>query len=265
MKNLKSTVVALIVVALPFISFGQINNLNIPSDLLMSNQPTSDKTVVLNVLNVESACIQMFASNPSVRAKRLNQNSGNVRMNQGKRTFTLAMVKLQSISSTSDATSFNFGLGCGEEGVDDANVLISSSNGSADRGLSGGGNTPIKLDLPANEILTVSADNMPGSGNKNENYLRVNADRESKATIRIDQDARKGQVIVAVFRVQGNPNPIAVLDPKSASAQSVTVDQDVYVVPIIRPKLVDNAGNKNILFEVGDPHENGRVEIDEEG
>ena len=125
--------------------------------------------------------------------------------------------------------------------------------------------TPVKLDIPANEILTISDGNFPGNGNITQNYLRVNADRSRTATISLERNANQGQVIVVVFRVNGNPNPLAILDPKTFSFHTYTADQDVYVIPFIRPKQIDNGGKTEIHFEVGDPHENGQVEVEEEG
>jgi hypothetical protein len=69
---------------------------------------------------------------------------------------------------------------------------------------------------------------------------------------------------VGIYRVNGNPNPLAVLDPKSFSSLDYTADQDVLVIPMIRPKQIENGAKTEIHFEVGDPHENGQVEVEEE-
>lgn len=261
--KIKSNLSLLTFLLMPAFVFSQITNLNIPNDLCITSQPSQGKEITYSVIMVESACLEMMAANPNTNAKRLE--SGKTRMTESQRSSIIGVVKLQSINTEGSKKSLNFGLKCAEAGDDDANVLIEFGNKPADDFTRGPGMTPIKLNIPANQVLTVADGNFPADGNITQNYLRVNADRNRTATFNIEKNENQGQVIVGIYRVNGNPNPLAILDPKTFTFHSYTADQDVFVVPLIRPKQVDNGGKTEIHFEVGDPHENGQVEVEEEG
>lgn len=235
---------------------------NIPNDLCFTSQPSVDKAVSYNVTLLKNECVNMFASNPSRDAKKLSL--GRTSMDNNARSSIIAAAKLTSVSTSSLVKSYNFGLGCGEAGVDDANVNVVYSGNAANSSSFNGGNTPFRLIIPASDILTITGNDTPDNPNTSQDYLKVAASSGNTATVSISTNDNQGQVFVAIFLAQGSPNPVAILDPKSTTALSFTTDKDIFVVPLIRPKLKVINGVRNIVFEVGDPESNAIAEDDDE-
>ena len=260
MRNLTIRSMAMIICLMAFglNAISQQQNLNIPNDLCFTSQPSVDKAVNYNVTLLRNECINIFASNPNTNARKLNM--GATTMANNARSSLIAPVRLTSISTSSGNKSYNFGPACGEAGVDDANVIINYTGNSGSTSTFGGGNTPFRLLIPATEILTVTGNNTPDNSNVTQDYLKVEASSTNTATISIATNVNQGQVIIAIFLAQGNPNPVALIDPKSTTGLSYTTDEDVFVVPLIRPKLKVVNGVRKIVFEVGDPEENGTVD-----
>jgi hypothetical protein len=234
----------------------------VPDELCMSTQPTISTTVQYNVTLLLGDCIHMYGTNPGENA--VEMGLGLTDMTQGLKATIIATARLNSITSDSSGTQqFNFGNNCGEDDADDANVIIHYSGLQASEEQMVEGTTSFRLPVSSENILVVTGNNTPLNPDSSEDFIQVNASRTNTATVSINTNEKQGQVYIAIIKAEGYPFPIALLNPKSTDNLSFTVDQNVYVVPMIKPKFVRVGTESSVIFEVGDPRKNGKAEVEE--
>ncbi|NNE27260.1 MAG: hypothetical protein HKN09_10485 [Saprospiraceae bacterium] len=248
-----------------FVSLAIINaqeqsvTLSIPNEYCVTSTPTIGATIDYNVTEHLTQCINIFGANLGSTA--VNLQMGNNPMGQGQ-TSSVAIALLKSVSTSGQGSSFNFGLDCGEEGADDANVNVLYAGAQASLDQLATPSTAFILDI-SDEVMRAS-NNEPIEGPAEQTYLMVEASPTNTATISIGQDPRQGQCFVLLFDAVTGAM-VATLNPKAGTEQMHVTSKSLYVVPIIKPKTGREAGNTTITWEVGDPKRNGKVIVEEEG
>lgn len=241
----------------------QTLRLKMPADLYYAKQPGPNKHVKFTIAT-KLPIINLIATG-SDQSERLGANSINRRTN-GKPGILIAIPKLYKVGGIGNEKVFSFGKEGGEKDNDDATVTIRHQNVVASPKIPSN-QPPISFQVANAEIHTETR----GSGHKDlkstEHFLKVTATKNKTATISINRKSEQGNVIIAVFNSK-NGNLLGTLNPKdpdnSAETLSLTIDTDAYIVPVIRPKVTTANGKDSIVFEVGDPRENGKVEAEEE-
>jgi hypothetical protein len=239
-------------------------NLKFPSNTYVSSTPGQPSSSLVYSATSKLAAIDIFTSD-GLKSPKLNVNAQE-RMGAGRRSFLLAIPKLYEVASSGATRTFKFGQNGGEDNFDDATVQISYTDRPANT--STVNNTPIMLRIADNEILTINKTSTESGSTGARQFLLVEASSSNTANIQITRQSKQGNVMVCVFR-ENNGRLVATLDPKhptnTGSPISVTVNRNVYVIPVIRPKTTEEGGVTTVVFEVGDPRNNGTVEVDEEG
>ena len=259
MRNLFCTFCCCAFVSLSVV-FGQGQNvtLSIPNDYCVTSSPQVGTSIDYNVTLHLTECINMFGATAGSTASNLQM--GNNPMGQGQ-SSSVAIALLKSVSTSGTGSSYNFGLDCGEDGADDANVIVNFENATASLDELASASTNFTFDIGGDVMR--ARDNAPVEGPANQSYLMVQAGASNTATISIAEDSRQGQCFVLIFDAQSGA-AIATLNPKSPD-QSFVADKTVYVMPIIKPKNGREDGKSTITWEVGDPKKNGKVIVEEEG
>ena len=242
-------------------SIAQTLDLSIPNDLMIKSQPTLGTGIRYNVTLKKNQCVNLFGANSNTEAKKLS--FGNNDMTPGIESTTIAVLELSSISNVNGSNIYNFGTGCAEDPADGANVTVMYSSETASSSVTFESNTLFELPVNPLDIKTVNNSSPQEERSCLEDYLRINAGENNTATISIQNDAKQGQAFVMIFAADNTGTPLAKLNPKSSENLSFTVAQDVYIVPIIKPKQKDEDGNDTVIFEIGDPEQNGKIIIEE--
>lgn len=236
-------------------------NLKMPSDFFYSRTPGQGKGVKFTV-STKLDAINMIATD-NVQSQRLGRNSTN-KQPKGKRGILIALPKLYQIANDGNNRTFGFGKNGGEDDENDATVTLSYSNATASTELNENGQ-PIIFKIDQSEIYTANKNN--NELTNKQDFLLVEASNNMTATLTINRNPKQGNTIVAIFNSK-NGKLIGTLNPKDpnnpAATLSFTTNKSVYVIPVIRPKVTSNGGKEQIIFEVGDPRQNGSAESEEE-
>ena len=252
----------LLLLGINLIGQSQSLNLNVPGMLCSEQYLTSgNNKISYTVSELISSCVNIYGSNPGQMA--VDMYDGKTSMNPGSSAFVMSTVKLYSVSGEEGQKSYNFGQGCAEDGLDDANVNIVYAGEAATIPSPVTDPKAAYLQVSADQVLSVTGNNTPNGATGQMTYLHVSANDSNTATIKIAQESRQGQVYVVVYSANGG-NALAMLHSKSNDL-SYTTNQDVYVVPMIRPNVMSDQRSTTIVFEVGDPRRNGKVVAEEEG
>ena len=241
----------------------QTMKLKVPTDLYYGRIPGQNKRIKLSITNKKQEVMMIVTDNKNnPDSKRLTVSSQ--LRGQGSPTFLMMIPKLYRIGNDGSDRIYNFGRGCAEGGEDDASLRLTYQNDNPSP--NGPSSQPtVRILAEDNEIHTGNGSDQ--SIGAIEKFLRIEASRTKTATLQINRKPERGQVIIAVFDAK-NGNLLGTLDPKnpsdSAPNQSLTVDRQVFVIPFIRPKVSSDNGIDTVVFEVGDPEENGRVRVEEE-
>ena len=237
--------------------------LKLPTDLYYSRTPGQNKRIKFKINNKIPAINLISTDNQN--SDRLTTNSVNRRAN-GRAGLLLAIPKLYKVAGSGATKTFSFGQNGGENNNDDADVTVRYQNGTASTSVNSN-DQPVSFRINNGEVHTATSGNDHEDLSNTEQFLKVTASTNSTATIEINRKSEQGNCIVAIFDSK-NGDLLGTLNPKdpenSAATLSLTVDKDVYVIPFIRPKVTELNGKDLIIFEVGDPEENGSAESEEE-
>lgn len=236
-------------------------NLKIPTDLYYSRTPNQGKSIKFTI-DVKLAAINLITTD-NQNFQRLGKSSISRRA-IGRTSALIAIPKLYQIRESDNGNTYSFGQDGGENNNDDATITIRYQN-TAPSPTSNTNHKPLLFSVDDSEIHIVK--NGRTDFKNTEHFLKILASRNFPATIEINRKSEQGNCIVAIFdskngKFLGSLNP---KDPNNNAAKlSFTVDTDVYVMPIIRPKVTSNNGIDTIVFEVGDPKKNGSATSEEE-
>jgi hypothetical protein len=219
-----------------------------------ANQKSFKYTVDIKVPSIEVISSDNDKGIEKFRSMKKHTNN----FGTGKPLSIVAIPLLYEVEQSGNSTIFRFGRNAAEEDMNSAEVTVFQNN--SPKSPSGTGrfiSPPVKVNINSSEFYTY-----PNDGARNdEGFLMVDASRNQTATIKIDRETRRGRVFVCIFDKKGNL--LKSLDPKSDTAQIFTVNEPVYVIPVISRTPVTGAPD-NVKFEVGDPKEIAVVDIEEE-
>lgn len=238
---------------------GQQVVLSIDNALIHKTSATGTSQVVFNVQEKRSNCIQLYGSNPGKPSTTLNTGS-NTMSNPGTADI-LCTALLNSVEASSGGRRYEFSPGCAENSKTSASVRVVFSNLAPSTPVISPNQTAFILNVADSEILSVSGNETPVGPTNARKMLKVNASVGNTATISINLDDNRGQCFIAIVGSQGT---LAILDPKSSSNLSFSVNQAVYVVPVLKPKVQRSQDGANeLIYEIGDPERNGKVRVEE--
>ncbi len=265
MKNLmlSYSFICLILFTANQVSHAQQVNLRIDNTLVNSSSPGAEGETVYDVTFLRSECISLFACNPGKSAVQLQE--GINPMDQGESSYIISTALLQSVVNSADGKRYAFSETCAENYKSNANVRVIYSYDTPNTPIQSSGQTDFMLELDKTKVLTVSGNDTPVGATGVKQFLKVLASPGNTATISINYDTNRGQVYVAIMSIGQGSKTLAMLNPKSTNNLSFTVQEDVFIVPILKPILTEENGETVILYEVGDPERNGKVRVEEAG
>lgn len=257
----------LLLISTSLVAFSQGNsplNLKITNDLYYSRTPATNRNGINITLKSKVPTVLAVATDNSGE-KRLNPNES-FSNGKGRPAYLIVVPQLYDMADNGISKSFKFGRNSAENNFDDAVVKIFYNNGipspvgPMNRQL-------VNFGVSNEEIYTVSGANAPNGDLTGKIFLKVEASNSETATIEIDRQANRGNVIVGIFSAK-NGNLLAKLNPKDPVNQesriAFTTDETVIIVPLIRPEVNSADGRDTIRFMVGDPVENATAESIEE-
>ncbi len=119
-----------------------------------------------------------------------------------------------------------------------------------------------KFGVEANKVRSLKGGSSGTMRQPEQEFIKVEPPGSMKVTLFIDEEPRRGNVLVSIFNAN-NGRLLATLDPKK-QGQSFTTKNKVYVFPLIRPYVTSTGTGTKITFQVGDPKVNGSVTASEE-
>lgn len=225
-------------------------------------QPGNSGEINLNVLTKIPGVDLITTNNTALQ--RLNANQ-NFRAGQGRPVYALAIPLLYQTFRSGNANVYRFGVNGGEGDFNSAEVAVIRNDATVSPILIKNSDyirPPVKFTIDTNQLFTDPS----STAYNTQTYLHVEASNTQKATIQINRQEERGNTYICIFSKNGKL--LASLDPKhptdNSSVQSFTVDQDVYVIPVIGKKQSDRNGTDVVIFEVGDPKQNVTIEAFEE-
>lgn len=261
------TLFTLIFVSLVLMSFSQgpvSLNLKFTDDLFFSKTPGSSNLAIKYTVRSKLETVLILATD-NQNDKRILNNE-NYTGGRGRQSFVVVVPELYGYNDNGASVKFNFGKNSAENNLDDAEVIVFYANGNPSPRMTGK-QKQINFKAGSGEILSVSGAGVSTTNPEGKRFLNVEASTEKTATIEIARESHRGNVVIGIFS-QKSGNLIGLLNPKDPSdtrpTQSFTVDENVYVVPVIRPVFSTNNGIDTIVFAVGDPLVNATVEATEE-
>lgn len=238
-------------------------NLKLTEDLFYSRTPGRDKSVRMTVQNKLPSVLIIATDNS--QSSRLNKEESFLH-GKGKQAILVALPALYKSGSQDGVLTFYFGEKGAENDLDQAVVRISYQNAAAGK-TKNMNRKPLMFPVSDAEVFTIPVSGNPVGEVNGKNFLLAEASGEKPVTVEIDREAQRGRVLVGIFS-QKNGNLVAALDPKdpnnTASVVSFTVDEPVFIIPVIKPSAASNTNAGNLVFEVGDPREVATVTVSEE-
>lgn len=250
----------LLVVLSALSAFGQqtLNHLKFDDEKYFYRKNATQKSFIYTV-DIKVPSIEVISSDNGrgiEKFRSMKQHSNNFGV--GKPLSIVVIPLLYEVKKQGNSTVFSFGQNAAEDDLNSAEVTVIQDNSPKSASNTGRFITPpVKVNINSPEFYTY-----PNDGARNdESFLLVDASRNQTATIKIDRETRRGRVFVCIFDKKGNL--LNALDPKSDTEQTFTVDEPVYVIPVISRTPAAGAPD-NVKFEVGDPKEIAVVDIEEE-
>ncbi len=240
--------------------------LRLPSDLYFEMSPyrKGHNKIVFNVDFLLKGLAMVTSDNKT--SKLIFQQGLSDTLGKRKIGYLIATPLYDSTARDADTALYFFGKGGGDDGVmpiHSAAVKVFFTEDSdpsiklvciRDR---------LKFGVKEEKIRSLKDEPSDFSEKRsNQEFIRIETPGSKKATIFIDYEIRRGNVLVCIFN-PNNGDLLAILDPKKPN-QSFTTKNNVYVFPLIRPFVTSNLTGTNITFQVGDPKVNGSVTASEE-
>lgn len=235
--------------------------LNINDDLVVTNPPRLQTSINYEVSELKSECVQIYGSNPGKSAVALGE--GENRMDPGQEASVVCMAKLTEVVPAGDGRRYVFSPACAENNKSSANVRVVFGNGTVSQPNAQGDQTGFIMTMANDAILNVDSNSTPEGATRTEEFLHVIASPSNKAQVSINLDDNRGQCFIAIVTSGSEGNTLAILDPKSETNRSFTVDQSVFVIPIVRATEISENGRQVLLYDIGDPVRNGKVVVRE--
>jgi hypothetical protein len=257
---------ALLLISCSIIAYSQPSgtlNLKLTNDLFYSRTPAANKGVRLNLKNKIESVLVVTSDNTNSRRLSTGQSILN---EKGKNVFLLVLSHLYKYSVDGNVRQFYFGEKGAENNLDQSVVRVLYNNDAPSPGKTLN-RQPVLIGSSESEFFTLPAGGTPSGDISGRLFLKVEASADKTATIEIDRESKRGNVLVAVFS-EKTGNLLTTLNPKDPDNQaktiSYTVNETVLIIPVVRPKVSSATGVETILFEVGDPQEVATVEATEE-
>jgi hypothetical protein len=260
-------ILSLLIIFSTQIAFAQPSktlNLNLPGSLFYERTPGSNKSIRLTLLDIHPS-VWVHASDNNNK-NRLSKGQSTLH-GKGQRSVLLVFSRLYNFTEAGNLKTFFFGQNGGENDLDQAVIRVSNSGAAATPGKTMNRKSVI-IGVSDSEFFSVPASGSPSDDIKNGKlFLNVEASAGKTATIELDREAQRGNVLVAVIS-QKNGNLLATLNPKDPENQlpklSFTVDENVIIIPVVRPSASSVNGVDTVVFAVGDPREVATVTVSEE-
>jgi len=251
---------AILITFFALTSFGQqkLNHLKFDNEKYFYRKAANQKSFRYAV-DIKVASIEVISSDngkgiEKFRSRKKHTNN----FGKGKPLSIVVIPLLYDVAQMGNSTVFRFGQDAAEDDLNSAEVTVLQNNSPKSTSNTGRFITPpVKVNINSSEFYTYPID----SSRNDESFLMVDASKNQTSTIEISREDRRGRVFVCIFNKKGNL--LQALDPKSSSAQTFTVDEPVYVIPVISRTPASGTPD-NVKFEVGDPKEIAVVEIEEE-
>jgi hypothetical protein len=262
MKQIVTFIIILVAMIAGSQSYGQLN-LKLPDDLYYVRSPKSSKSIRMTIRD-KLPSVLISTSDEGSNGRLLSVES--FLHGQGKQVYLFVFPQLYNVEAAGSTTTCYFGRESAENNQDQAVVRvlykqdIPSKRKSMNR-------KPMLVRISDTEMLPVTSSAVPGSDFSGKLMLKVEATADKPATLEISREAQRGNVLIAIISVKSG-NLIATLNPKDPDNQSpklsFTVDDEVLVIPVIRPVVTSSNGTDTVLFQVGDPREVATVTVSEE-
>ena len=256
----------LLLVSLSLFSFSQgISNLNLKltGDLFYSRTPGNNSAIKFTLKNKLQTALVITTDNTNDKRLEINESFSHGKGRQGN---LVVISQLFGFTDNTVSKTFRFGRASAENNLDNAVVTVFYANGLPTQKPSLN-RRPVNFKVGASEIFSVSPTGTSSASLTGERFLKVEASAAETATIEIEREAGRGNVIIGIFSVR-NGNLLATLNPKDPENQSkrlsFTTDEPVLVVPVIRPAVNSSNGIDTVHFDAGDPVENATIETVEE-
>jgi hypothetical protein len=260
------TFLTLFLLSVSMLAFSQPStslNLKLTNDLFYSRTPAAGKGVRLNLKNKLEPVWVVTSDNTNSRRLSAGQSVLN---EKGKSIFLVVLSQLYKYAVDGNVRQFYFGEKGAENNLDQSVVRVLYNNDAPSPGKTLN-RQPVLIGSSESEFFTVPAGGTPGGDITGKLFLKVEASSDKTATIEIDRESQRGNVLVAVFS-EKTGNLLATLNPKDPNNQaktiSFTVNETVLIIPVVRPKVSSATGVDTIRFEVGDPQQVATVEATEE-
>lgn len=273
-KNALLLILLLLIISQQFTVYGQTGDnigntkvkLRLPSDLYFEMSPYRkvQNKIVFNVDFLLKDLAVVTSDNKT--SKIILQQAGRDTMKKKKIGYLIATPIFDSIVGGRETAIYYFGKGGGEDSVNEihaAAVKVFFSDDSEPSTKLVRIKDRMKFNVPVNKFRNLKGSNSElGKKRMELEFIRVETPGSKKATLTIDQEPRRGNVLVCIFNAT-NGNLLAALDPKQPN-QSFTTRNDVYIFPLVRPFVTSTPTGTKITFQVGDPKVNGSVTASEE-
>ena len=234
-----------------------LNQLKFDDEKYFYHKAANQKSYRYTV-DIKVASIEVISSDDRNIEKFRTQKVHTNNFGQGKPLSIVVIPLLYEVEQNGNSTLFKFGENAAEEDLNSAEVYVSRENAPKSNSNVGSFlSPPVKVDVSESDFYNYPVD----EARNDEGFLMVEASRNETATIKINREERRGRVFVCVFNKRGNL--LRALDPKAAGDETFTVDEPVFVIPVIS-RTPANGSTNNVTFEVGDPKEIAVVEIEEE-
>jgi hypothetical protein len=239
-------------------------NLKLPGDLFYERTPGSNNSIRFTLEDIHPSVWVHASENNSSKRLLKGQSSLN---GKGQRSVLVVFSRLYNFTEGGSVKTFFFGQSGAENDLDQAVIRISNSGVAPTPGKTMN-LKPVMVEVSDSEFFSVPATGSPTQDIKNGKlFLNVEASAAKTATIELDREAQRGNVLVAVIS-QKNGNLLTTLNPKDPDNQlpilSFTVNENVIIIPVVRPSASSVNGVDTVVFAVGDPREVATVTVSEE-
>jgi hypothetical protein len=238
-------------------------NLKLPGDLFYTRTPGSNKSIRFTLQDMLPSVWVNTSDNSNSKRLLTGQNFVH---GKGQRTVLVVFSRLYNFTSEGNLKTFFFGNKGAENDLDQSVIRI-SNNGAASTPGKNLNKQPVMIGVSESEFFSVPSTGAPTENINGKLFLNVEASTAKTTTIELDREAQRGNILVAVIS-QKSGNLLATLNPKDTENQSpklsFTVDENVMVIPVIRPSSTTLNGTDTVVFQVGDPREVATVTVSEE-
>jgi hypothetical protein len=259
-------ILSLLIILSALVGYAQSSvsfNLKLSGDLYYARTPGSNRSIRLTLQDKLPSVWLVASDNTNNRRLLAGQSFLN---GQGQRANLVVFSLLYNYTVEGSSKTFFFGLNGAENDLDQGVVRVFNNNASPTSGKSLN-RQPVIIGVSESDFFTVPASGAPSGDINGKLFLKVEASSDKTATIEIDREAQRGNILVAIIS-QKTGNLLATLNPKDPENQSsklsFTIDETVLVIPVIRPTTTSSNGIDSVVFQVGDPREVATVTVSEE-